>query len=242
MIRDFRSIRPQDARIMLIEAGVRILPELPEELSIKAEQSLTKRGVKVLKASPVTAVWPSGVAVGGENIVANTVLWTAGVKPSPIAHSLDTLLDHRGRIIVQPDLSVAEHPEVFAIGDVASVSDAAGKSLPGIAPVAIQGGECAAKNVLSRARGERTMPFVYRDKGVLVTLGRADAVAKIGHAELHGFSAWATWLGVHISYLIGFRNRLFVLADWSWAYLMEHPQSRLVMCDIDRHAESLHGT
>ncbi len=242
MSKDFRSIRPRDTQIVLVEAGSRILAEFPESLSVRAEQSLTRRGVEVLKSSPVRTVLPDGVIIGDREIKSRTVLWTAGVTPSPLAQSLGTPLDRRGRVIVEPDLSLPGHPEAFAMGDIASFTGDTGKPLPGVAPVAIQQGNHAARNIMALSRGGISAAFHYRDKGNLVTLGRADAVARVGRMELHGFPAWATWLAVHLTYLIGFRNRLFVLADWSWAYLIEHPESRLVICDIDRHPDGAHRT
>lgn len=234
MTRDFRTIQPRDARIILIEAGTRLLPGFPETLSIRAEESLRRLGVEVLKRTPVTLVHSGGVSTRDQTIDAATVIWAAGVTPSPLARSLGVPLDSHGRVVVQPDLSIPGFPEVFAIGDVAAFVDRLSRPLPGVAPVAIQQGRHAARNIMRLCQGLTTRPFRYVDKGNLVTVGRGNAVASIGSLKLHGFIAWLTWIIVHITYLIGFRNRLVVLVDWASAYLADRWEARLVLCDIER--------
>ena len=165
---------------------------------------------------------------GSQTIHASTILWAAGVAPSPLATSLGTPLDRLGRVIVQPDLSIPGHPEVFVIGDLCAVSDEQGHELPGLAAVAVQEGRHAARNILRMRQGLRSTPFHYVDLGTLATIGRAAAVANFGWVKLSGFVAWVIWIFVHIMLLIGFRNRLVVLFDWAWAYLSFQRSARLI--------------
>ena len=233
MTRDFRAIQPRDARIILIEAGTRLLPGFPDTLSTRAEESLCRLGDEVLKRTPVTLVHSGGVSTRDQTIDAATVIWAAGVTPSPLARSLGVPLDSHGRVVVQPDLSIPGFPEVFAIGDVAAFVDRSSRPLPGVAPVAIQQGRHAARNIMRLCQGLTTRPFRYVDKGNLVTIGRGNAIASIRSLKLHGRLAWLTWIIVHITYLIGFRNRLVVMLDWAWAYLADRWEARLVLCDIE---------
>lgn len=234
MVQDFRAIDPREARIILVEAGPRILPTFPEDLSAKAEASLEKLGVEVCKGCAVTAVLSQEVVLGERRIQAATTLWAAGVKASPLARSLGASLDGVGRVLVEPDLSVPGHPEVFVIGDLAAFLHQTGKLLPGVAPVAIQQGRHAARNILRAFRGELSLPFRYAEKGSLATIGRAAAVADFGWIKLSGFLAWIVWLCVHIFFLIGFRNRFVVLFEWAWAYLTFQRAARLITGDIDK--------
>lgn len=226
--RDFRSIDPTRARIVLLEGGPRILAAFPEELSARAAAVLGRIGVEVRVDAHVTRVSPDAVWVGGEQIRTRTVLWAAGVAAPPLTQTLGVALDRARRIVVQPDCSVPGHPEVFAVGDVASYRDEKGDLLPGVAPVAIQQGRAVAANLLRRFRGEPTKPFRYRDKGSMATIGRAAAVAVVGPLRLDGVIAWLAWLFVHIMYLIGFRNRLMVLLGWAWAYVTWARGARLI--------------
>jgi NADH dehydrogenase len=228
LVHDFRRIDPRGARIVLIEAGPRILPGYPEELSRKAQAQLEALGVQVWTGSPVTGLDASSVQVGADRLAARTVVWAAGVQGSPLARSLGAPLDRVGRVRVQADLSVPGHPNLFVIGDLASF-EADGRSVPGVAPAAIQMGEHAAANVARALRGEPLAPFRYRDKGSLATIGRRRAVAIMGALRLSGFVAWLAWLGIHIFFLIGFRNRLVVMLTWAWAYVTYDRSARLIL-------------
>ena len=234
LVGDFRTINPQEARIILIEAGPRVLPSFPEDLSTKAEVSLRRLCVDVRKNSPVTAIRPGLVETGDEHIPAATVLWAAGVAASPLARSLGVPLDRAGRVLVETDLSIPGHPEVFVIGDLAAFVHQAGHALPGLAPVAIQQGRHAAQNILRRCRGLSSTPFQYVDKGTLATIGRAAAVADFGAVKLSGFLAWIAWIFIHIFFLIGFRNRFIVLFEWAWAYVTLQRSARLITGESNR--------
>ncbi len=224
---DFRRIDPTSARIVLLEGAPRVLPTYPEDLSEAAERQLTKLGVEVRTHAQVTAIDADGAVVGSERIPASTVIWAAGVAASPLARSLGVPLDRAGRVVVEPDLSVPGHPEIFVIGDLAAARSG-GKPVPGIAPAAIQEGKHTAKNIIGEMRGIARIPFHYRDKGSIATIGRAAAVADLGRFKFHGFFAWLTWLVVHIFFLIGFRNRLLVLIEWAWSYLTTERGARLI--------------
>jgi NADH dehydrogenase len=169
------------------------------------------------------AVW-----LDGERIRARTVLWAAGVAVSPLARTLGVPLDRLGRVLVEPDLSIPGHPEAFVIGDMCAFLHQTGSPLPGVAPVAIQQGRAAARNILHRLQHQPTRPFHYRDKGSMATIGRAAAVAVIGRLQLSGLVAWLAWLFVHIMYLVGFRNRILVLFQWAWAYITWQRGARLI--------------
>ncbi len=238
MVRDFRVINPRDARIILIEAGPRILPSYPEDLSAAAEVSLKKLGAEVWTQSPVTSVQSGEVIVAGKMIRAATVLWAAGVAASPLARKLGTALDKLGRLVVEPDLSIPGHHEIFAIGDIAAFTHQTGRPLPGVAPVAIQQGRHAARNILRAIHGDPSNPFHYVDKGSLATIGRAAGVADFGKLRFSGYFAWLAWLFVHIFFLIGFRNRFVVLFEWAWAYFTSQRGARLITGDIDREISS----
>jgi len=228
MARDFRNIDTREAQTILVEAGPRILPAFPPELSAKAERSLERLCVEVRTSAPVTAVEEGAVRLGGERIAAATVLWAAGVQPSPLARSLGVPLDRAGRVIVDDRLTIPGHPEVLVIGDLAACTDAAGKPLPGLAPVAIQQGEYAARAILASVRGETRRAFHYRDKGTMATIGRAAAVVDLGRLRLSGFPAWLLWCFIHILWLIGFRNRFLVMIEWAWAYVRFERSARLI--------------
>lgn len=233
LVRDFRAIDPREARIILIEGGSRVLPSYPERLSAEAETSLKRIGVEVWTKSIVTSIGPSGVEVGGRHIPAATTLWAAGVKASPLSQSLAVKLDRAGRVLVEPDMTVPGHPEVFIIGDLAALPDKDGRLLPGVAPVAIQQGRHAARNILRACKGLSYEPFQYIDRGSLATIGRAAAVADLGRIKFSGFFAWVAWLFVHIFFLIGFRNRFIVMFEWAWAYFTFQRAARLITGDIN---------
>jgi NADH:ubiquinone reductase (H+-translocating) len=226
--RDFRAIDPTQARVLLLEGGPRILASFPEDLAAAAARSLARLGVEVRTGALVTQITPDAVWVGGEQIRSRAVVWAAGVAGAPLARSLGVRLDRAGRVPVDPDLSVPGHPEVFVVGDLSAFPHQTGAPLPGVAPVAIQQGRTAAANAWRRLRGEPTRPFQYRDRGSMATVGRAAAVAAIGRLHLSGLPAWIAWLGVHIAYLIGFRNRFLVLFQWAWAYVTWQRGARLI--------------
>ncbi len=226
--RDFRLIDPTEARIILLEGGPRVLQSFPESLSRRAEAALRRVGVEVRCGAVVTRVTADAVWLGGEQIRARTVLWAAGVAAAPLARTLGTPLGRAGHVLVEPDLSIPGNPEVFAIGDMCAFLHQTGAPLPGVAPVAIQQGRTAADNVLRRLRGAPTLPFRYRDRGSMATIGRAAAVAVVGPFRLSGYPAWLTWLFVHIIFLIGFRNRFLVLFEWAWAYVTWRRGARLI--------------
>jgi NADH dehydrogenase len=224
---DFRSIRPESARIVLVEGGPHVLASFPPALRDKARASLERLGVEVRTGAVVTGMDASGVLLGTERIAAQTVLWAAGVAASPLARSLGAPLDRVGRVLVEPTLSVPGHPEIFVVGDLASVTQD-GRPLPGVAQVAMQGGAHAAANVLRAIRGEPPRPFRYRDYGTMAVIGRGRAVADLGPVNVSGVFAWLFWLFLHIFWLIGFRNRVAVLTEWAWSYLTMQRGVRLI--------------
>jgi NADH:ubiquinone reductase (H+-translocating) len=226
--RDFRRIDPGSTRVLLIEGGERILPSFDPELSRKAARSLEQLGVTVWTNTRVTEIGADHVRAGDERVYAGTVLWAAGVRASPLSRTLGVLLDREGRVVVEPDLSIPDHPEVFVLGDQASFRQTDGTVVPGVAPAAIQQGRHAAQNVLHDLRGEQREPFVYLDKGIMATIGRASAVAQVGRLHLSGFLAWLAWSFIHIVYLIGFRNRLLVFIQWVWSYIRYRRGARLI--------------
>jgi NADH:ubiquinone reductase (H+-translocating) len=234
--RDFRKIDPSKARIVLIEAGAKILPAMSPESSTSARRQLERLGVEIIMDSPVTAVDDRGVMHGGVRLDSRTVIWAAGVAASPLGKALgaakEVKLDRAGRVIVNQDLSVPGVDDVFVIGDLASISSD-GKPVPGLSPAAMQEGRHAAKNVVRLIRGEPTIPFRYRDKGTMATIGRAAAVADIAGLHFSGLIAWLMWLFVHILFLIGFRNRFIVIIEWAGMYLRNDRGARLITGDIE---------
>ncbi len=225
---DFRHIDPRMSRVILLEAGPKVLAAYPEPLPEKAKAQLEALGVHVWTGHPVTAVDQTGVTVGQDRVAARTVVWGAGVKASPLGGSLGAPLDKHGRVRVQPDLSVPGQPRVFVIGDLATLEQD-GHPVPGIAPAAIQMGHHAGGNIERAVRGQPSRPFRYDDKGSLATIGRSRAVGVVYGRRLSGFSAWMAWLLVHIFFLIGFRNRFIVLFTWAWAYLTWQRGARLIL-------------
>jgi len=225
---DFRSIDPSAARIILVEAGPRLLPAFDVSLSEAAHRSLEKLGVEVRLGAAVTEVDFFGVSLGDERIAARTKVWAAGVMASPAGRWLGVETDRAGRVKVNPDLSVPGHPEIFVIGDTALVLDAHGKPLPGVAPVAKQQGYYVGKLLRRRAAGKSLPPFRYKDFGSLATIGRKSAVAEFGRLKITGFVAWLLWCVAHIYFLIGFRNRTIVAMNWIWNYLTFQRGTRLI--------------
>jgi NADH dehydrogenase FAD-containing subunit len=229
LARDFRHIDPASARVLLIEAGPRVLPGYPEALSRKAQRALERLGVEVWTDRAVQQVDAAGLLVAGERLDAGTVIWAAGVRASAAGRWLEARHDPAGRVEVGPDLSLPGHANVFVIGDTALVRDEDGKAVPGIAPAAKQQGEYVAQVILARLAG-RPAParFHYRNLGSLATIGRRAAVADFGWLRLSGYLAWLLWGLVHIFFLIGFRNRIAVMLDWIWAYLTFQRGARLI--------------
>jgi len=235
---DFRSIDPARTHIVLIEGGPRILPAYTEDLSRSAEEQLRGLGVEVRTSTMVTQVEAGAVYLGETRLSSTVTLWAAGVAASPLGKKLGAPVDRAGRVMVQADLSLPGHPEIFVIGDLAAAKDEHGKPLPGVAPVAIQQGNYVAKVIrqeLERPDRYRsygsvdTRPaFHYWDKGSLATIGRAAAVAQFGKIHISGFIAWLSWLFVHIFFLIGFRNRLLVFIQWAWSYVTFERGARLI--------------
>jgi NADH dehydrogenase len=232
--RDFRMIDPGSARIVLIEAGPRLLPAMSPQSSASAERQLKRLGVEVITGSPVTAVDDRGVMHGGKRLDSRTVIWAAGVAASELGKALGAgvKLDRAGRVIVNQDLSVPGAHDVFVIGDLASIASD-GKPVPGLSPAAMQEGRHAARNIKRQIRGEPTLPFHYRDKGTLATIGKAAAVADIAGLHLSGVVAWLMWLFIHIFFLIGFRNRFIVIVEWAWTYMRNDRGARLITGDIE---------
>ncbi|MHB8419374.1 MAG: NAD(P)/FAD-dependent oxidoreductase [Myxococcales bacterium] len=233
---DFRHFDPREASVILVEAGPRLLPAMSEASSAAAHRQLERLGVEVVTSEPVTAIDAGGASLGPRRLEARTVLWAAGVAAAPLARTLGAPLDRAGRVKVQPDLSLPGAPEIFVVGDLASLEQD-GKPVPGVAPAAMQEGRCAARNALASMRGRPRQPFRYRDKGTLATVGRAAAVADLGRLRLSGFVAWLAWLLVHILELIGFRNRLLVLIDWAWLYLTFERGARLITGELGPASE-----
>jgi NADH dehydrogenase len=226
--REFRRIDPARARIVLLEGTDRVLPPYPPELSRRARQQLEALGVEVRTAALVTDVDGHGVGIGPERIASRTVLWAAGVAASPVGRSLGGAVDRAGRVKVEKELTLSGRPEVFVAGDLAAFEQN-GRPVPGVAPAAMQMGRHAALNVRRSIAGRPLVPFHYVDKGSLATIGRRAAVADFGRIRLWGLPAWLAWLGIHIFFLIGFRNRLVVMMDWAWAYFGYERSARLIL-------------
>jgi NADH:ubiquinone reductase (H+-translocating) len=231
MNHEFRNIDPRQTRILLIEGGPRVLAAYSEELSRKAEDQLRRLGVEVRTSHMVNRIEPGAVWVGDERIPAAVILWAAGVAASPLGRKLAVPIDRAGRVLVQPDLSIPGHSEVFVIGDLAALADENGKMLPGVAAVAIQQGDWVADTIARDLENQPRRKFRYHDKGSLATIGRAAAVAQFGKSgkfHLSGYFAWLAWLFIHILFLIGFRNRLMVMIQWAWSYLTYERGARLI--------------
>ncbi|NUO54828.1 MAG: NAD(P)/FAD-dependent oxidoreductase [Polyangiaceae bacterium] len=224
---EFRHIDPTKARIILIEGGDRVLGAYTPDLSEKAQKQLESLGVVVRTKSLATKIDDNGVMVGDELIPSKTVIWAAGVAASPLARSLGAPLDKVGRVMVTPELSIPGHDEVYVVGDLAHFEQD-GHLLPGVAQVAMQGSQCAAKNIARSIDDRPRLPFRYHDKGSMATIGKAAAVADLGFAKLSGFFAWLAWALIHVLFLIGFKNRLIVMVQWVWAYFAYDRGSRLI--------------
>jgi NADH:ubiquinone reductase (H+-translocating) len=247
LAKDFRSIDPSRARIHLLEGGAHVLPAYPEDLSRSAVKQLRRLGVDVATSTMVTKIEPGVIYAGETRMDAAVILWAAGVAASPLGKKLGVPTDRAGRVLVEADLSIPKHPEVFVIGDLAALRDASGNLLPGVAPVAILEGRYVAKVIRSEIRAVaeasenssslvQSAPrkaFHYHDKGSLATIGRAAAIAQFGRIHISGFLAWLAWLFVHILFLIGFRNRVLVFIQWAWSYFTYERSARLITGGTD---------
>ncbi len=228
-VKDFRNIDPKLARIILIEAGPKILPAFSETLSARATRDLEALGVQVWTSRKVSNVSEDMVEIGQERIQAGTVLWAAGITACSLNQQLDSELDSMGRVMVQPDLSLKKYSHVFVAGDLAHFEDDKYGLLPANAPVALQQGKFVAKNILREISGQDRREFKYFNKGQMATIGRRKAVLEMGRLKLKGFPAWLAWLFVHIYYLIGFKNKAFVLSHWAYSYLTFRKGARLIV-------------
>jgi NADH dehydrogenase len=234
VLRDqFVSIDPKRTRIILLEGGPRILPAYAPDLSASAVKQLEKLGVEVRFPALVTKIEPGAVFIGSEKLPAAVVLWAAGVAASPLGKQLGAPVDRAGRVLVNADLSLPQRPEVFVVGDLASLKDKHGNLLPGVAPVAMQEGRYVAKTIERDLMKSPRHDFHYVDKGNLATIGRAAAVAQFGKVHISGYFAWLGWLFIHIFFLIGFRNRLIVMIQWAWSYLTYERGARLITGDTN---------
>jgi NADH dehydrogenase len=239
---DYRNIDTRTTRVIVFQGGDRVLPQFPPKLSARAQQDLKRMGVEVRLNARVTNVTPEGIYVGDQFTPVRNVFWAAGVKANPIGRSLCVPLDPSGRVIVGPDLTIPGHTEVFISGDMAaSMSADTGQAVPGVAQAGIQTGRYAGEIIAREVSGNgksspaNRKPFVYRDKGTLAVIGKAKAVAWIGKLKIGGFIAWMVWGGVHITFLIGFRNRLQVLLNWFWAWLLNAHDARLITGEARLH-------
>jgi NADH:ubiquinone reductase (H+-translocating) len=232
LAQEFRTIRPEQARVLLIEAGPTILATFPEDLRNAARRSLQRLAVEVREGAAVTGIHPDGVDAGGERIEAETVIWAAGVAASPLARSLGVPLDRAGRVPVTSELTLPGHPEVFVIGDLATLSGPDGRPLPGVAPVAQQQAAHAARNIVRQIQRQPLRPFRYRNYGNMATIGRGSAIADFGRVHVSGFVGWLLWLFIHIMKLVGFRNRVLVLVQWAAAYLTYQRSVRLITGNV----------
>lgn len=227
---DYKNIQRSEVQVLLLEGADHLLAAMPSALSQRAARVLERKGVQVRFGAQVTGFDGAAVTLtGGEIIPARTLIWTAGVRAVPLVKQLGVPLGSQGRVRLMPTLQVPGHPEIYVIGDAALTEDPDGRPLPMVAPVAIQQGERAAANIRLALRGQAALPFVYRDPGILATIGRSQAVARLWGLSLTGFTAWLVWLGVHLMQLIGFRNRLLVLINWAWDYLFYDRAVRLIL-------------
>ncbi|MBS1726658.1 MAG: NAD(P)/FAD-dependent oxidoreductase [Armatimonadetes bacterium] len=234
LVEDFHEIDTRKARVMLFEGMDRILGMYPPELSASAERQLAALGVEVHTKSPVIAIESGRIRVGEEWIPSKVTLWATGVAASPLGKMLSSETDRAGRVPVQPDLSLRDHPEIFVIGDMASLKDTKGVAVPALGSSATQMGVVTARNILRQSDGQPTMPFTYKDKGTMATIGRNRAICLIGSLKLSGFIAWLAWGLVHVLLLIGFKNKFLVLLEWFWSYLTGRGSVRLITTPGDQ--------
>jgi len=228
LAKDFRRIDPTKARVVLIEAGPRVLASFPEDLSSRATQDLQELGVEVRTGSRVENINAEGVKIGNEFIAATSVFWAAGVQAAKMQFTPDIAKDRAGRVVVEKDFSIPSHPNVFVIGDMAAFELMPGKMLPGLAPAAIQAGHYTAQAILNDLQAKPRKDFKYFDKGQMATIGKRRAIALSGHLKMTGYVAWLAWLFIHIFFLIDFKNRVSVLSQWAWNYIFSKRGSRLI--------------
>ncbi len=233
LAKDFKAIDTRKARVMLFEGSDRVLGTFGKDLSDSAKSQLESLGVEVRLNSFVTEIEPGRIKAGDEWFDCDVVLWATGVAASPLGAALDSKIDGAGRVYVEPDLSLPGHREIFVIGDMASILQDNGDPVPGVSPAAMQMGEATAANILRDLNGKPRTNFEYVDKGSMATIGRNKAIADIRGYQFDGFIAWLMWLFLHVVFLIGFRNRVAVLIDWSWAYLTRERSARLITGDAD---------
>jgi NADH:ubiquinone reductase (H+-translocating) len=228
LAKDFKAIDTTKARVCLYEGGSRVLGAFSEESSRRAKEQLQELGVEVFTDSMVTGVEPGRIKVADEWIAIDVSLWATGVAASPLGRQLGAKTDRTGRVLIEPDLSLPGHREVFVIGDISALTDVNGTQVPGLAAAATQQGTAVAENILRDMRGEPRRPFRYRDRGTMATIGHKRAVAEFGNKRLYGFPAWLLWSVVHVFLLIGFRNRIAVMSEWMWAYATRTGSSPLI--------------
>jgi NADH dehydrogenase len=243
LAKDFRRINPERTRVLLLEGGSRILSTFPPELSADAEDRLRALGVEIQVEARVTRIDENGVYLGDFFIPARTILWGAGVEATPLNKTLGVPLDRAGRVILEPDLTLPGYPNVYAIGDMSAYNHQDNMTLPGVSPVAMQMGRCAARNIQNSLEGKALERFHYTDKGSMATIGRKAAIAVMGRLQLRGFAAWFAWLAVHIFFLIGFRNRFAVMFNWAYNYFTYQRGARLITggaLDPDDHLTRTH--
>ena len=233
LAKDFKAIDTRKSRVILFEGSDHVLGTFANDLSESAKSQLEDLGVEVRLNSLVTDIAPGKVKVGDEWIKCNVVLWATGVAASPIGKLLGVETDNAGRVFVQPDLTIPEHKNVFVIGDMASLKQENGDPVPGVSPAAMQMGTLTAKNILAELKGRERRNFIYVDKGTMATIGRSKAIAQLAGLKFKGLIAWVMWLGLHVFFLIGFRNRIIVMLEWFWAYLTRERSARLITGDAD---------
>ena len=246
---EFRAVDPTDAKVILVEGTDRLLPPYPASLSRQAADSLEQLGVTVWTNTMVESVDDGSVTLrgtkGSERIAAETILWGAGVKASPLGQCLaqhtGVEVDRQGRVLVQLDLTLAAYSNIFVLGDLARVEQD-GVTLPGVAPVAMQQGSYVAKSIQRRLRGRSVPPFRYQDRGSMAVIGRAAAVAKIGRLKIHGYLAWLAWLFIHLIQLVEYQNRASVLLQWGWNYFTRNRSARLITFDAEATADQRQPT
>jgi NADH dehydrogenase len=238
---DFRSFDPRTTRVVLAEAGPRILPTFAEELSQRAREQLEALGIEVRTGKPVSDIGQDYVEIDGEHIASRTIVWAAGLSASPLTRELGAPLDRAGRVCVEEDLSVPGRPEIFAVGDLISKKQG-DKPLPGVAQLALQSGTHAAKNIALSLLDRPRQPFLYFDKGSMATIGRNKAIAQFGRVKISGVLAWWLWLSVHILFLVEIRRRFEVLVEWAWAYVTWHRGSRLIVDAPNEYSQDYDAT